>query len=545
MTLETLTPDENTQLDDLELKLHKRTRMTKWVIAIILLVSIGISGWLLSGLAGYSPPEPTPLERLLTTRFADLQLDWFETLSTGSRVNKRLLVDKQEKFMTSAEKFLAEIKEYHPDLHTPMTKLLETMRRYDQISLLAETPAKALGEPVAETNKVLEGLTPRFMLDVEHFEGLINDSYVVAGMIRVFEILNILHFSAGERTDTIDLYVVRVRDTLPSQAFRHGYTRRDDADLAFVLQDNATSHASDYLFPSFARADAAFERRFKDRVPDEMKKPYRVLLELVQLELRDLAETSKETFDEVAGNVAKRAQIFKRAEEMAEKLGISLKRPDGLLWPPTFAAHVLLENTEANKKGEKILYDSDKDALMEVTRALDNDEAQHILEAVANGIVRAVGFHEARHVLDVRDAREAGFCIRDKVRIVDRDPDFLRSVDLECRAYLTEIIEAPETVRMTLLGLLNHLYSRSGTTNFYAARTLLHPLVFEKDEENIPYGWNYIEELTLRLAAAEPEQLKAKALSFYAECFDDYVPLTLTADERIRQDSGGCSTTGF
>ncbi len=546
MALDTLSPEEKTELDLLETRLKKRARVTRYVVLLLVAASLGLGAWLASGLASYTPPELTPLEKLLTRDFVDLQLEWFDAISATSQVNRRLAADRAEAFARRAEGFLDLSGKVAPQLREPLTKLLETMRRQDQITLLqSDTPSQALLPPTKEINAVLAGLEPRFVLDVESFEGLLDNQYLIGAMVVIYEHLATLRFRAEGEEKPVELLVVRRRDALPADGYQHGYTRNSDTDLAFVLQDNATAMAAEYVFPSFERPDAAFEKRFGSRVPDDLKNPYRMLLELVHLELREHAGTDGERFKAIAANVARRQQIFKRAAEAAEKHNIHLKLPDGLVWPRSFASRVLLENMELNKKGEKLLYDADRDALVQVARALDNEESDAALKAVAGAIARSVGFHEARHVLDLREGRQAGQCILDRVRIVDRDPEFLRSVELECRAYLTELIEAPETLRLTLLSLVNHLYARSGTAYFYTARTLLHPLAFDKDEANIPTGWEYVQELTIRLAAAEPPALAERARAFHAECFGPYVKLELVEEEIHREDAGGCSVSGW
>lgn len=541
MPLETLRPNEQSELNALEAALHKRTRLTR-LVAVVILLAAGAGGvWLAMGMRAYTPPDPSPLETLLTESFPELQLDWFDTIATSTQVNKRLLMDRQEKFMTRCTSFLEEVREVEPTLEAPFNALLETMRKHDQVSLLAETPGKALAAPVTELNKALAGLEPRFIIDVEYFEGVLDNSYLVGGMLCVYEVLETLRYSPGDGDEAPQLLVVRRRDSLPTDSYTHGYVKRDDTSLAFVLQDNATSFAADYIFPSFERADVAFSGLFGDRVPRDLEEPYRILLELVHLQLRDAAGVDETRFNEVAQAVSKRAKIFARVEKSAEAQDVRLKKPDGLVWPRTFASRVLLANTEANKRGEKLLYDSDKDQLIEVSRLLDDPEAERILRAAARLITRKVGFHEARHVVDVRKGIEAGPCIRERVRIIDQDPDFLRSVELECRAALTEIIEARESIRLTLMSLLNHLYLRSGTDAFYAARTVLHPLAFTDEDKSIPRGWEYVREMTLRLAAADEETLRERALAFHAECFGEYVPLTLQENVDESSSGGGCS----
>ncbi len=547
MTLDTLSPEEKTELDMLENRLQQRARLTRYVAAAILVLALGIGGWLASGISSYAPPEAAPLEKLLTEEFAELQLAWFDTISSASRVNAGMAAEKQGLFNDKADKFIARVDEVEPRLKESFSLLTETMSKQNQMTLLAEeSPSDAIRSPVAAVNQVLAELEPRFYLEVDNFEGLLDNQYLMGTMLLVYEVLGTLSFAGGEGEEgKAELLVVRRRDSLPAQGAAHGYARRDDTSVAFVLQDTATQFAADYIFPSFGRPDAAFELRFEKGVPDHLKGSFKVLVELVHLELKNLSGLDDETIKTVAGNVARRARIFRRAEEAAAKHGVDLKLPDGLVWPRSFASQVLLENTELNKRGEELLLDADKDSLIRVSHALDNPEATAALAAIAQGITRSVGFHEARHVLDIRGEVEAGSCLQERVQITDDDPDFLRSVELEARARLTQFIEAPETVRLSLLSTVSHLYSRSGTANFYAARTILHPLAFADDETNIPRGWDYLNELTLRLGAASPETIATSAKAFYEECFGPYVPLHLTTEERLVQESAGCSAVGF
>lgn len=547
MTLDTLSPEDKTELDMLEQRLQKRSRMTRYVGIAILVGALGVGGWLASGIASYAPPEASPLEQLLTEDFAELQLAWFDTISSASRVNAGMAAEKQGQFNEKVDRFIAKVAEVEPELKESFTRLTQTMSKQNQMTLLEEeNPSDAIRKPVSAVNEVLARLEPRFYLEVDNFEGLLDNQYLMGTMLLVYEVLGTLSYRGGdEEGNDAQLLVVRRRDSLPAQGAAHGYVHRDDTSVAFVLQDTATQFAADYIFPSFGRPEAAFELRFERGVPDRLKAPFKVLVELVHLELRTLAGLDEETMKTVAGNVARRARIFNRASEAALKHGVDLKLPDGLVWPRSFASRVLLENTELNKRGEELLLDGDKDSLIQVSRALDNDVATAALDAIAQGITRSVGFHEARHVLDIRSEVEAGTCLQERVQITDDDPDFLRSVELEARARLTQFIEAPETVRLTLLSTVAHLYSRSGTADFYAARTILHPLAFADDEENIPRGWDYVSELTLRLGAAPPETLATSARAFYEECFEPYVPLRLTTEERLVQESAGCSAAGF
>jgi hypothetical protein len=547
MVLDTLSPEEKTELDLLETQLKKRARLTRFAVIIILAAAISAGAWLAAGVASYSPPDATPLETLLTKEFQEVQFAWFDTISSTSRVNANMAADKQGKYQAKAAAFLASAEAVDVSLKAPLSVLLDTMGKQNQLTLLEEEqPADTIRAPVALVNDALARLTPRFYLEVDNFEGLLNSQYLMGVMVVVYEVLGTQKFAGGDGADQqVEMLVVRRRDSLPAQGAAHGYARRDDTSVAFVLQDAATQFAASTILPSFERPDAAFELRFEKGVPDRLKSAYRVLVELVHLELRKLTGLDEATMKTVAGYVAKRARIFKRASEAAAKHGVDLKLPDGLVWPRSFASRVLLENTELHKRGEKLLYDADKDDLIQISRALDNQQAVMALDAMARGIARSVGYHEARHVLDIRSDVEAGTCIRERVQITDGDEDFLRSVELEARSRLTELIEAPDTVRLSLLGLVSHLYSRNGTANFYAARTLLHALAFAKDEEGIPRGWDYLEELTLRLGAASPEEIANRSRAFYEACFGPYVPLQLVLDDHPEPATGGCSLTGL
>jgi len=96
---------------------------------------------------------------------------------------------------------------------------------------------------------------------------------------------------------------------------------------------------------------------------------------------------------------------------------------------------------------------------------------------------------------------------------------------------------------MTLLSLVNHLYQRSGTVNFYAGRTILHSLAYEEDEEDIPdRAWEYLEEVAIRLAAMEREDITTRARAFYEDCFGEYVGMSRATPEHP-EAAGGCSVS--
>ena len=546
MTDDKMKKPEPNELDALELSLKKKARMTRIMVVAILVLVVGVGGWFGLGLWSYTPPEPTPLEELLTGPFVEVQLSWFDMLSTSARVSEVLAADKLQKLRAANTDFITQAKEVDPKLEEPFKALLAKMESHDQFSLLAEEPDKALAKEVSDVNAVLATMTPKFVLDVEPFEGLLGDKYLVGGIVCVYELLETYRFKTDDpEALPIELKVVRRRDAMPGASHRHGFVNREDAAVALVLQDNATTFAADYIFPSFERVDAAFDKRFEKQVDDYLKEPYGVLVELVQLELRTLAGGDEKVFKEAAANVAKRAKIYARIEEKADKLGIRLKSPGGLLWPRTFANKVLMENTKAGKEGERLIHESNVETLIHIARALDDAEADRMLGAVTAAITRSVAFHEARHVVDIRDERWSSLCIDNRVQITDGDPEFLRDVELEARAYLTQIVESPETIRQTLLSLVSHLYYRSGTSRFYAAREILHPLVFEKGEKNIPRGYEYLKEMTLRLGALQPDLLEQRALGFWQECFEEEYPQIDLISAAPTEPPDGCSVSGF
>lgn len=529
------------ELTDLETSLKNKARVTRWIAVAIMAAFAGAAVWFGGKLISFGPPKPTPVETLLTGQFIELQLSWFETLTTGSRINKNLQADRARSFKEAADEFVAEAENVDSTLAASFRTLTDVMGKHDQVTFLIEDGNKELREASAAVNEALSTLSPRLVVDVEPFEGLLNDNYVTASMLFVYEVLETWRFDWGDGSgEPVELKVVRRRDTLSTEAYLHGYVRRQDASAAYVLQDNATSFVARSIFPSFKNPGIIFEKQFGRRVPEFMNEPYRVLLELVQLELKSAAGADDELFNKTAELVSRRERIYQRVEEKAEKMGIRIRKPDGLLWPRSFTHEVLKHQTETKKQGEQLMVDRDEDDLIAIAAELDSDEHERVLEAVAGLITRSVTFHEARHVLDVRQGLEPGDCVLDRVRITDDDMDFLRSVEMESRAFLTEVIEAPEAMRLTLLQLANHLYYRNWTVYFYTARTVLQPLAFtEEEKDSLPSGWDYLEELTLRLASLDKEVLRNRARKLYGECFGEYVGLQPRPPEKPA--GGGCS----
>lgn len=538
-------PGINPHLDELtslEEKLRSRARISRFIVLGVLITALSTVVWFSGKLFSFGPPEADPLEQVLAQPFLNLQLSWFETLTPQARMNEELQASYKEQFDKDARHFLEQVFEVESDLVPLFKTLIDVMGRFDQLTFLVDDGQTDIKSAVEQVNSRLADYQPRFVLDVEPFDGLIDNKYVTSVMIFVYEVLDTRSFvTATDPLQTVDLLVVRRRDALPTDPYQHGYVRRSDASAAFVLQDNSTSFIAQFLFPSFANSDAAFDKRFGNEVPEELRSPYGVLVELARLELKSVVFAGDEKLKELAAAVAKREKIYQRLEDKAQAMGSRLRKPDGLLWPRSFTHRVLMENTAAHRRGESLLMDSEMDTLLEIANSLDDDEAVATLRQVSDLITDSVAFHEARHVLDVHDEREASQCIRDSVRITDEDEDFWRTVDYETRAYLTQVIEHPPTLRLSLLGLLNHLYSRSGTAYFYTARVILRSLAFQDDEEDIPAGWAYVEELTTRLASLDGDTVRLRAADFYKECFGEYQPLQLHQPDD--EEGAGCSVS--
>ena len=533
--------DKNPSLDALEKALERKNQITRIAVVSIVVLLMVTGGWVAVGVWGYQPPEPTPLEKCLTGTFVEFQLDWCESLAMGSRISEEIAERRKAKVHKTADKMLNELEAMDPELRRVFEPLMAGIMEFDHTTLFLEDKSGELHQWLSPINEQLAKYEPRFYLDPEPFDGMVEDEFVSAFMLVVYEVLDHRVYTLSTGGDEpVELMVVRRRDTLDADAYIHGYVRRDDADAAFVLQDNATSFVADHLFPSLLEPDAAFNELFKDELPGELKKPYRVLMELVQMELQEAAGVDREALKDVARLVAKRASIFKSVEHRARKFGLPLKKPDGLLWPRSFTRQVMIENTELNQQGEELTSDKEMEQLSKLARQLDEDEANQILVKISDLMVQSVGAHEARHVVDVRGDTPLSDCIRQRVQIVDGDIGFLTRVDRETRAFLTQMLQSPASVRLTTMRLLNYLYAGRANVYGYAARTILHTIAYPEGESP-PGGsrYYYLEDLTARLAALDVETTSQRARVFYEECFGPYEELELQESE-APDDSSGC-----
>jgi hypothetical protein len=71
------------------------------------------------------------------------------------------------------------------------------------------------------------------------------------------------------------------------------------------------------------------------------------------------------------------------------------------------------------------------------------------------------------------------------------------------------------------------------TVTFYAARTILHSMAYDPDETDLPRRYEYLEELIMRVAALQPEEVTSRAEAFYGDCFEVYQPLERQTPEKI------------
>ena len=535
-------PKSTDDLVEFEQGLAKKARAIRWVIISLAVVAAVVGGWFWMDWSSRQPDEPSELEKVLSGPFVDVQMEWFRSLALTSQYNRSLQTEQSEKLDLAVGALLDRLDEVAPNLKEPIAAMLGTLRELDQMAFLMDEGTGALREKIHAVNEVLSGLEPRFYVDPEAFQGILDKDYLTAVMLLVYEVLGTEIFTpADESIPPVELLVVQRIDTLPPDASRHGYVRQEDSQAAFILQKNATNFVTDYLLPSMQRPDMAFENLFEGRLPDDLKRPYRALLELVELELRNVAGAETALFEETVELLAERGKIYGKIERSAERLGVRLRRPDGLLWPRGLLWKLLEENVALIKKGQELASRKDLDHLSEIQHILGDAAHREVLVAVTDHLVGAVGVHEARHVLDVREGHAAGDCIRRRVRLRDQDENFWTDVELEARAYLTQLVETPSAAYMTLLSLVNHLYQRSGTVNFYAARTILHSLAYNDDEDDIPdRAWEYLEEVAIRLAAMEREDLSTRARALYESCFGEYVGLTRATPDRAAA-SGGCS----
>jgi len=538
-------PPGKNELADFEEGLARKAVATRWVLLAVVAAALGAGGWLWVDWASRQPDEPSDLEKVMSGLFVDVQMEWFRSLALTSQYNRALQTEQTEKLDLAVGKLLGRLDEVAPELKDPMAAMLGELRDLDQMAFLLDEGTAPLQDGIRAVNEILAGYEPRLYIDPESFQGILDEDYLTAVMLLVYEVLGAEVFTSGtDGGEPVELLVVQRIDTLPPDVSRHGYVRQDDSRAAFILQKNATNFVTEYLLPSMQRPDMAFENLFGERLPDDLKQPYRALLDLVELELRDATGAEDALFEETVELLVERGKIYGRIHRNAERLGVLLRKPDGLLWPRGLLWKLLEENVALVKKGLELASRKDMDRLSEIQRRLENASHRRILDEMVRHLVSAVGVHEARHVVDVRLGRRAGDCIRSRVRLRDHDEDFWTEVELEARAYLTQLIETPAAAYMTLLSLLNHLYQRGGTVNFYAGRTILHSLAYDDDEEDIPdRAWEYLEEVAIRLVAMERDALSSRARDLYEDCFGEYTSLTRTRPD-LAADSG-CSAAPF
>lgn len=529
-----------------EERLARKARAIRWLIAGVVVAALGAGGWVWADWSSRRPDEPSELVKVLSGPFMDVQMQWFSTLALTSQYNRSLQAEETEKLDLAVGKLLNRLDEVAPTLKTPMAEMIGALRDLDQMAFLLDDGTGPLREKIHAVNEVLDGLEPRLRIDPEAFQGILDKDYLTALMLLVYEVLGTEVFQPDAAdAEPVELLVVQRIDTLPPDMSRHGYVRPEDAEAAFILQKNATNFVTEYLLPSMQRPDMAFENLFGEQLPDDLKQPYRALLELVQLELRNAAGAEDALFDETVDLLIERGKIYGAIHRNAERLGVRLRKPDGLLWPRSLLWKLLEENVTLTKKGEELASRKKMDRLSELHHALGATAHRQVLTAMVDHLVAGVGVHEARHVLDLREEHRAGACIRDRVRLRDHDEEFWTDVELEARAYLTQLIETPEGAFMTILNLLNHLYQRSGSVNFYAGRTILHSLAYGEDEEDIPdRTWEYLEEVAIRLAAMELEDIQTRARALYEDCFGPYVALKRVTPDRT-DDGAGCTIAPF
>jgi len=546
---DTAPPPSNPVQDDLAMfedGLARKTRVIRWVIAGVVVAALCTGGWVWADWSSRRPEEPSEMVKVLSGPFVDVQMQWFSTLALTSQYNRSLQAQQAEKLDLAVGKLLDRLDEVAPALKKPMAEMIGALRNLDQMAFLLDEGTEPLRNKIQAVNEILDGLEPRLRIDPEAFQGILDKDYLTALMLLVYEVLGTEVFQPESAdAEPVELLVVQRIDTLPPDKSRHGYVRPEDAEAAYILQKNATNFVTEYLLPSMQRPDMAFDNLFGDQLPDDLKQPYRALLELVLLELRNAAGAEDALFDETVELLIERGEIYGKIHRNAQRLGVNLRKPDGLLWPRSLLWKLIEENVALTKKGEELASRRNMDRLSELHHALGDTAHRQILAAMVDHLVAGVGIHEARHVLDIREKHRAGACIRDRVRLRDHDEDFWTDVELEARAYLTQLIETPEGAFMTVLNLLNHLYQRSGSVNFYAGRTILHSLAYDEDEEDIPdRTWEYLEEVAIRLAAMEPDDIRTRALALYEDCFGPYVALKRVSSGRTDAD-GSCTVAPF
>lgn len=527
---------------DLEASLARRGRTVRLVLlGIIALVLVA------GTLAGLSylkskPQELSPLEKVFDQPFVELQLAWYAATSTSAQFNISIQQERAQALDQAITTFLTGLKEADEELVSPMAAVLDRLKKLTQSDVLLEEGNEELSKSLAAVNELLATRSPRLYLDGEPFSGFLQNEYITSLMIMVYQVLGVERIHVKDSERIVELKIVRRVDTLPGTPSRRGYVRVGDTTSAFVLRENATTYITDRLLPAIKSPETSFRDSFED-LPDSLIPPYKAMMELVKIEVRGGLSTDDATFNELMDLLMERSRILGTVLRSAERFSVRLPRPDGLVWPRGFLGQVFEENAKLLKKGDNLVTQNALDRLAEIQAILEDGKHAPVIEQFGDIAVGSIAVHEARHVLDLEDGREAGDCIRQRVALASRDLDFWTEIDLEARSYLTQLIESPTTSRMTQITLFHHLFQRDGTVAFYAARTILHSLAYEEGEKDIPRGFAYLEELLMRVAALGPEEVAQKATELYDTCFDGYQGLERMAPEKVVEQSSGCSVS--
>lgn len=512
--------------EDLERRLRSRSRRHQVVVAVLLLGVLSCSVWIGMSMWKYRLEEAGPLEEVLTTTFVEFQLEWYRSLAYPEENRGEgtwNVEDPLSEARARAMDVLVGLRGVDAHLVGPFRALMDVLLQTASPESAPTDAAAHIREKLGPVNELLSRHEPWFRLDLEPFDGLLGNRYVSSWMLLVYEVLGTLTFSTV--TDKVSLLVVRRRDNLDQDTSRHGYVRRDDTLSAFVLQDNATAFVADALMPCVSNPDHLFDSRLSD-LPASLKGPYRRLVEASIREIRDWTGVSGEGLGKVAAMVTQRTSIYGRVTRRAASLGVNLVQPDGLLWPRSFAWQLQLENTAMQRKGEKLAPDEGLEQLLSLTESLEESECRTVLEAMAWMIIRSVGTHEARHVLDIRNGVPVSDCVATLVGEAD-DPDFVVQVDRETRAFLTQLIEAPDTSRLVLLELATYLLVSNLTVYGNTAEIILLHLVWDGRIPDALEAEEAGQQLLETLATLPEATVSSRARSFYETCLGPYEGLSL------------------
>ncbi|MBM4398369.1 MAG: hypothetical protein FJ087_22100, partial [Deltaproteobacteria bacterium] len=463
---------------------YARGRRRKRIVAIVLVaVLAAVIAVLAVGIVAQRPTEATALTRLVTDTLPRLEMTWFDTRALG--MDGSDLSNSQAAFRKAADAFVAEAADVEETLEAPAKGLvawMEAVPRNRAVDVKTDQAKAALGA----WNDALATLSPRYFVEAEPFRGVLDQrAAVIAAMLLVYEVLGVQCYLDSSGGAAFPVRGVRRVDPLPATSLREGYVRQDDLSAAFVLHDEATRDAARVLLPGVDAPDRVFTLRFGDTVRGDLAEPYSKLVRRAIDELRAGSGASPSAFDHVARLLARRQALAKRIEKKAEDAGIAtrLKVPGGLIWPRPFANQVRGYNAELRAAGEELLAtEDDLGELERIARDLSEEEPARAATTLSRFLSSEVGFHEARHVADLKAAPPLSACITERVFLRDNDERFLRDVQAEGRAFLTSLISAPATTHLQALDMLGHLYRKRGNAYFYAVRILLTGVAFPPGE---------------------------------------------------------------